>query len=364
MRCKLLKTWNATNTSQQELQSILLEPAEILRNGGLVAFPTETVYGLGANAFNEQAVRGVFAAKGRPADNPLIVHIAQKADIARVAVDGFQPNAAMRRAMDVFWPGPLTIILPVHPDIAKSVHPNMDTVGVRIPDQPIARMLIQLSDCPIAAPSANRSGRPSPTTGFDVIEDMAGRIDGVVDGGVCLIGLESTVIAIDESEAVIYRPGGITKEQLELALSIPVSLDPHLTSHHSDQFAPKSPGMKYRHYAPNASVHVWWGDINKVAYEMRSFYDSLSGADQATTAVMVPQYLRAQFSIPKTRMWTAMETKKYALCLSQALYYQLRAFDRLGMTHILICGVNPNDGIGLALMNRLQKSSEGRVLHV
>ncbi len=358
-----LKTWNATSLSFQsgELERVLQEPARILAEGGLVAFPTETVYGLGANAWNEQAVSGIFKAKGRPADNPLIVHIAKLDDISKVADEKFVPSAAMQKAMDVFWPGPLTIIMPVNQKIAESVHPNMDTVGVRMPSHRVARTLIELSGCPIAAPSANQSGRPSPTTAYDVLEDMDGRIDGVVDGGACNVGLESTVVAIHETNAVIYRPGGVTKEQLEQALGISVSLDPHLTSQTPSAFTPKSPGMKYRHYAPNAVVDVWWGSAEHVKEAMYSFYGNLPKLEQAATAVMAPTEVLSMFNgmIPNEQLWTG--TDAYATELSHVLYSELRAFDRLRMKRILICGVDPREGIGLALMNRLQKSSEGRV---
>jgi L-threonylcarbamoyladenylate synthase len=427
---------NLHHDESQRLHRVLHEPARILADGGLIAFPTETVYGLGANAFNEEAVLGIFSAKGRPADNPLIVHIAHIDDISKVADENFVPSQAMQKAMDVFWPGPLTIIMPVNRHIAKAVHPNMDTVGVRMPAHPVARTLIELSGCPIAAPSANQSGRPSPTTAFDVIEDMDGRIDGVVDGGDCSVGLESTVVAITDTEAVIYRPGGITKEQLEAALKIPVSLDPHLTSQTSQtgqtgqtnqtsgQFAPKSPGMKYRHYAPNAEVDVWWGEADRVREAMLSFYRNLPEAEQAATAVIAPAGVISPWPGESRQVWTGgqdrgmqddsskqewadkqeltdcegqgrgmrdpvdrkvlgragsedhaghedkqehedcrkvpgMET--WAVQLSHVLFHQLREFDRLGMKRILICGVDPSDGIGSALMNRLQKSSEGRI---
>ncbi len=266
--------------------------------------------------------------------------------------------------METFWPGPLTMIVPVGRQIAQSVHPNMDTVGVRMPSHPVAKKLIELSGCPIAAPSANKSGRPSPTTALDVIEDMEGKIEGVIDGGPCTVGLESTVVAIHESEAVIYRPGGITKEQLEKSLRIRVLLDPHLTSQTPHEFAPKSPGMKYRHYAPDASVYVWWGDFQSVGREMQACFNSLSKEQKSTTAIMGPHNLVNQFPLSASQIWTPDGTSDYAARLSQVLYHQLRTFDRFGMTKIFICGVNPNDGIGMALMNRLRKASEGRVFRV
>ena len=421
-----MKVWHVspTNPTPEQLQ----DPAATLQAGKLVAFPTETVYGLGANALDEAAVRRIFRVKGRPADNPLIVHIASIEDLALVTPNPDAIPAAATRDMAAFWPGPLTIVLPASPRLAPSVHPGMETVGVRMPAHPVAQMLIGLAGCPIAAPSANRSGRPSPTCAGDVAEDLADYLDaeeGVVDGGSCEVGVESTVIAVTDEEVVIYRPGGVSQEELERELGIPVRLDPHLQLDHvqahanshlapaqriPDQSsdatqaadllepeyqgqelqAPPSPGMKYRHYAPKATVIVWCGDSSRVREAMRQF---------ALANVTNPIAIIGRTTWPSCPAnavcWTAAEAggeaeagaggaaeseverdehtleskeahesdEPYAATLSRELYRLLRDFDRQGVTHILVEGVEL-EGLGLAVMNRLSKASEGRIFHV
>ena len=225
--------------------------AELLRKGWLVAFPTETVYGLGADARREDAVRAVFAAKGRPADNPLIVHIAEIGQIYEIAAE--VPEIALRLA-EVFWPGPLTMVLPKQDCIPEVTSGGLDTVGIRMPSHPVARALIRESGCPIAAPSANRSGKPSPTTARHVRDDMNGRISAILDGGQCSVGVESTVICFDDPETIhILRPGLISKEDLA-----PYAARVYVDHAIYEQIAPDvrvaSPGMKYKHYAPNAKI--------------------------------------------------------------------------------------------------------------
>lgn len=396
-----MKVWRVSSTQPSE--ESLLEAAQALKSGRLVAFPTETVYGLGANALDEAAVRRIFAAKGRPADNPLIVHIADLSQLPQV-IDphGVIPPAA-KRLMEVFWPGPLTIILPVHPQLAPSVHPGMATVGVRIPNHPVAQKLLALAGCPVAAPSANKSGRPSPTTAMDVLEDMSLDLvegDGVVDGGSCDVGVESTVIGFEEGKVVIYRPGGISQEQLEAQLDVPVLLDPHITLTSSSPsttkrelergpgnieagFAPRSPGMKYRHYAPKAQVWVWWGKPAQMKQRMMEF--AANHADQelglitqhpwgdcpgnvhcwaalglaagaGTGGAMDSDMVAGRGGVPGSESSLAAYTR----ILSRELYRLLREFDRHQVAHILIEGVPPT-GLGLAVMNRLMKASEGRI---
>lgn len=342
--------------------------AAVLRAGGLVAFPTETVYGLGANAWSESAVRKVFAAKGRPADNPLIVHVPDIRSLEGVVANPSGLTPTVRRAMAAFWPGPLTILFPAHTHLAPSVHPNLPMVGVRIPDHPIAQALLRAAKCPVAAPSANRSGRPSPTTAADVLEDLSHAIQGIVDGGPCDIGVESTVVAIGPTEATIYRPGGVTLEALEEAIQAPVRLDPHLAQ---PDAKPLAPGMKYQHYAPNAEVNVWWGDPQRVETAIRAFL-----ADPARTAtpiaVIAPGPLRPNAikltlresevsrQEPAALDWWPDDDEPYVESLSRNLYRLLRAFDRAGARQIAVVGVPPT-GLGLAVMNRLDKAAAGRV---
>jgi L-threonylcarbamoyladenylate synthase len=404
-----MKVWHVAGVTGKELDNLIAEPARRLRAGEVIAFPTETVYGLGANAWDEDAVRKIFAAKGRPSDNPLIVHIAHESHL-----DGVVPNPSAipepaRRLMKAFWPGPLTLILAAHEKLASSVHPGTDTVGVRMPHHPVAQALIAAAGCPVAAPSANSSGRPSPTTAETVAHDLADYIDGLIDGGPCDVGLESTVVAVTESEGVVYRPGWITPEELADAAGVPFRLDPHLEG---GVEAPRSPGMKYRHYAPDAKVSVWWGDARAVAEAVREF--ALAAGDNAAqssaaSAASAPKSSPAEPSTagpastgpsaakpsateapvatersatepthPRlalicpadfaeiegiTERWSPGTDEPYETGLSRELYSRLRWGDEVGADAVLIVGVPPT-GHGLALMNRLQKASEGRLFHV
>lgn len=335
----------------------LQEAAAALKSGGLVAFPTETVYGLGADACNEQAVCKVFAAKGRPADNPLIVHLADPADWPTVTAPGYQPNAAERRAMASFWPGPLTLLLPAHPAIAPSVHPGLPNIGVRVPAHPVARALIRLAGCPVAAPSANLSGRPSPTVAADVVADMADRVAGVVDAGPCPVGVESTVLSIHPTgtRGTVLRPGWVTTEELTQALGIPVDLDPHLTGNAG---IPQAPGMKYRHYAPEAAVYVFIGTLAAVREAMT---DWIRQEPNLATAVMAPASV--QPGLPVLARWQPEFREPYEVALARELYTQLRVFDRSGARRVLVMGV-VSQGFGTAIMNRLEKAASGRIIPV
>lgn len=256
---------------------MISEAAALLRSGETVAFPTETVYGLGADARNTTAVEAVFAAKGRPSDNPLIVHIARREDLERLVTEVHPVASAL---IDAFWPGPLTLVLPVRPGVLSPlVTAGLDTVGVRMPDHPVALALLRAADCPVAAPSANRSGRPSPTLASHVLEDLAGYIGGVLDGGAAGVGLESTVVQVQpDGTAAVLRPGGITAEQLAAvtgteaaaakpaagantpagasgggSVPVPPAAEPGVGEAGSSP-APRAPGMKYTHYARAARL--------------------------------------------------------------------------------------------------------------
>ena len=249
------------------MQTKILTPDEkdiqiagkILADGGLVAFPTETVYGLGADALNDEAVKNIYAAKGRPSDNPLIVHIAEKGDI-KPLVREVTPKA--KALMDAFFPGPLTIILPKSDKVGKTVSGGLDTVAVRMPINETAHALIKASGCPIAAPSANTSGLPSPTRAKYVIDDMMGKIDAIIDGGDCEYGVESTVITLATEVPTLLRPGAITKEMLESVIG-EVYVAPAVLEGMKDNEVAASPGMKYKHYAPKAKVVIVKGDKEK-----------------------------------------------------------------------------------------------------
>lgn len=304
--------------------------ARIIRRGGLVAFPTETVYGLGAAATCEEAVSGIFAAKGRPADNPLIVHVSSLDQVRQLAVD--IPSTAFR-LMDRFWPGPLSLVLTRSPEVTDAVSAGLPTVALRMPAHPVALGLIRAAAIPIAAPSANRSSRPSPTTACHVLEDLAGRIDAVIDGGSCAIGVESTVLDLTGLRPVILRPGGVSREELESLIG------PVETARLKNDTAPLSPGMKYRHYAPLAPLILITGTPRRRAALIRSL----------TSAYRKRGMNVGLLSSPHQRKRGKNE-------IARMLYSALRRMDSRGVDIILAEGITTR-GIGEALMNRLQKAA-------
>ena len=260
---------------------------DILRCGGLAAIPTETVYGLAANALNGKAVAGIFAAKGRPVDNPLIVHIC---DISQwESLVQYIPENA-RRLAEAYWPGPLTIILPKADCIPEEVSPGLSTVSVRFPSHPAAQAVIRAAGCPLAAPSANLSGKPSPTTALHVLEDMNGRIDAILDGGSCDVGVESTVITLATPVPRLLRPGGVTLEQLQAVLG-EVEVDPAVTHELAAGAEVASPGMKYKHYAPKAEVIMLEGTSEQfVSYVNRHADENIAALcfDEEADRLQVP----------------------------------------------------------------------------
>ncbi|GIM45729.1 threonylcarbamoyl-AMP synthase [Collibacillus ludicampi] len=327
----------------------------LIRNGEVVAFPTETVYGLGADATNPAAVDKIFQAKGRPSDNPLIVHIASERDLERLVKE--IPDTA-RKLMDAFWPGPLTLIFPKKDGIPDQVTAGLDTVGIRMPNHPVARMLIESSGVPLAAPSANRSGRPSPTTAEHVLEDLDHLIAAVIDGGPAGVGVESTVVDITSPVPMILRPGGISQEQIGHVVG-DVLLDPALkqTSPRELKQPPKSPGMKYTHYAPRGDMWIVSGEDNSVVSRIQSYVDRsrLEGARVGvlTTDEHVDMY-RADAVI-------SCGQRSDLSTVAAGLYAALRAFDQQGIERIYAESF-PREGIGLAIMNRLMKAAGYRVL--
>ena len=244
--------------------------AEIIKSGGLVAIPTETVYGLGANGLNPEAVAKIFLAKGRPQDNPLILHVADVTEIE--ALCHSIPKAAYKLA-EKFWPGPLTMVLPARDTVPQCTTAGLPTVAVRCPDNAVTREIIRLSGCPIAAPSANISGKPSTTTAEHVIHDHNGKIEAVVDGGPCRVGLESTIVDLTEDRPRLLRPGGITPEQLLEVLGDLV-VDKAVTAQIDKDEVVKAPGMKYRHYAPDCQVVIVSGSREKAAQYIKAHYES------------------------------------------------------------------------------------------
>lgn len=334
-------------------ETVLQDAAELLRNGELVAFPTETVYGLGANGLDEKAVAEIYRAKGRPSDNPLILHLSDAKDLLSVAS---AVNANAQALIDAFWPGPLTLVLPRRANVPDCVTGGLETVAVRLPDSRVARRLIELSGVPVAAPSANTSGKPSPTTAQAVLEDLSGRIAAVIDGGACGIGLESTVVDCTTPVPTILRPGGITQEQLEAVLG-EVELDAALAS---PEAKPRAPGMKYKHYAPQAPLFLLEGEIEAV--EKKMLQEVCAALRQGKrTGVLADDRLLEK--LPEQAIAVSSGSRGDVVAAAAGLYSALRSFDTLDVDVIYAAGTTEK-GLGLALMNRLRKASGYHIITV
>lgn len=328
--------------------------AALIRQGGIVAFPTETVYGLGADATNAAAVNRIFEAKGRPSDNPLIVHVASHEDASRV-VASIPPLAL--RLMERFWPGPLTLVLPKRPEVPDIVTCGLATVGVRMPSHPVALALIRAAGTPLAAPSANLSGRPSPTTAEHVLEDLGNRIDLVIDGGETGVGLESTVVDLTVDPPVVLRPGGITVEDLVQVVG-PVSID---RSVHGEEFGetPRSPGLKYAHYAPKAKLILVDGPVMRMQERIRDLAYEYS-EEGRRVGIMCSVESRGIYYAPIILEYGSRED---LASIASDLFGTLRAFDR-HQTDVILCEGVPAHGLGLAIMNRLIRAASGQVVRV
>ena len=368
------------------------EAAGILRSGGLVAFPTETVYGLGGNALDEDAARKIYAAKGRPSDNPLIAHVSCVEEVAPLVKE--IPEAG-RKLMEAFWPGPLTMIFPKSEKVPYGTTGGLDTVAIRMPDDPVANRLIALAGVPVAAPSANTSGRPSPTTADHVWQDMNGRIDMIIDGGPVGIGVESTIVDVSSAVPAVLRPGAITMEMLEEVLG-EVSVDPAILGPLSADVRPKAPGMKYKHYAPKADltlVEPGTGTERESGAEQVTGAEQKTGADWNTGAAPETglDETQLQAMIRKVRelsrekieagykvgvictdesrgCYTDGEVRSIGARKSQAsvahnLYALLREFDDLGVDYIFSESF-PKDHLGQAIMNRLSKAAGYKIVKV
>lgn len=326
--------------------------ADILHSGGLVGIPTETVYGLGADGLNPTAVAHIFQAKGRPQDNPLILHIPEAGWLSRYCTD--IPTAAWTLA-EHFWPGPMTMILPRRPMVPDVVTAGLDTVGMRCPQHPLCREIIRLADRPVAAPSGNTSGRPSPTTAQHMMEDMNGKIDAIVDGGPCSVGVESTIIDLTCEPPRLLRPGGITLEQLRSVLGT-VDVDPAVTRLLGAGEKPKAPGMKYRHYAPKAPVTVVTGDPARAAAYMAEH----AGAEDGIICFDEFLPLFAQGTArPVMDLGPAGDKAEQA----RHIFDALRAFDHTDVTAIW-AQCPDTEGIGLAIANRLNKAAGFHIISV
>jgi len=328
----------------------LQDAAHILRAGGLVGMPTETVYGLGANAFDEKAAFAVFAAKQRPADNPLIVHICKIEQLSDI-VASVPENA--RRLMEAFWPGPLTIIMPKGEKIPYAVTAGLETVAVRWPVHEVAQRMIEAAGVPIAAPSANLSGRPSPTTAQHVFDDMDGRIPLIIDGGDCQVGLESTVVDATGERVVLLRPGGVTREMLQDVLGQEVKLGKGVMEPLRDGEKALSPGLLHKHYAPKAQVRVVIGDDEKrIAYIREK-----AAQDEKPCVLCLEANAEKYGELPILSAGDSPET--YA----HNLFAALRSADDLGYSDVYAEGLSL-DGVGLAVMNRIERAAGFHIIEV
>lgn len=341
-------------TEEQIDRERIREAGDILRDGGLVAFPTETVYGLGGDALNPQSSRRIYAAKGRPSDNPLIVHIADMDALSLVVKE--IPESAQRLAKR-FWPGPLTMILHKSPKVPYETTGGLDTVAVRMPANRIARELIRAAGGYVAAPSANRSGRPSPTVVKYVSEDLDGRVEMIIDGGDVEIGLESTIVDLTSDKPMILRPGYITRQHLETVLS-EVEEDNTLMRDDSGQ-APKAPGMKYRHYAPKGNLTIIKGaEENVIAFI--NAHCAKEQRDNKKTGVIATDTTVGRYCADVCKSAGCREEEE---TIARDLYRILREFDDENV-EVIYAEAFEDSGIGQAIMNRLLKAAGYKVISI
>ena len=333
----------------RETEQDIQEAAAILRAGGLVGIPTETVYGLGANGLSSEAVKKIFAAKGRPQDNPLILHVPEAAWLERYC--RAVPQSAYALA-ERFWPGPLTMILPRREMVPDATTAGLDTVGVRCPNHPVTLAIIREADVPVAAPSGNTSGRPSPTCAAHMIEDMDGKIDAIVDGGRCGVGVESTIIDLTCTPPRLLRPGGLPLEALEEVLG-EVAVDAALLRPLGEGEKPKAPGMKYRHYAPKAPVTVVVGEPAAAA-------DYIASRLGERTGVICFSEWADRFAGCIVEDMGSVSRKDEQ---ARRVFDALRAFDHTDVTEIY-AQCPHEDGLGLAVANRLKKAAGFHVVEV
>ncbi len=350
METKLLTI--AKEIKSNDPSSALEEAGEILRGGGLVAFPTETVYGLGGDALDPEAAKRIYDAKGRPSDNPLIVHIADEKDLNRLASS--VPEKAKILA-DLFWPGPLTMIFPKKKEVPDATTGGLATVAVRMPSHPVAYELIRRSGVLIAAPSANLSGRPSPTRAEHVAEDMTGRIPMILDGGPCDLGIESTIVDLTSEVPMILRPGYITEAMLREAVG-EIAIDPTILGLES-KTPPKAPGMRYTHYAPKGEMTIIEGSAESVAEAMAIKVRAAKDAGKRVGVLVSKE----QTACERADVVRVLGSREDPLMISANLYHMLREFDSLG-AEVIYTESFAGEGLGTAIMNRLIRAAGHRVL--
>lgn len=337
------------------LREQILSCAEILKRGGLVAFPTETVYGLGGSALDADAAKKIYAAKGRPSDNPLIIHIAKPEDAEKYCVT----NEAYYKIAEAFMPGPITVILPKKNNIPDSVTGGLATVAVRCPAHPVARALIEAAELPIAAPSANTSGRPSPTSAAHVIEDLNTKIEAIIDGGEAEIGLESTIVLPREGGVTVLRPGGITREMLEEVFP-EVTLDSGITKKNETDKAPLAPGMKYRHYAPIATVFLI-KDAGNADFDgrVKRFLSNKLDREPRTGVICFDEYKEEVIGKNVFYFGKKADDDEHA----KRLFDILRKFDGTDAPEIYATASDMR-GVGLAIYNRMLKASGFNIIEI
>ncbi len=332
--------------SNENFKNVLNEAAEIINKGGLVAFPTETVYGLGADGLNPNAVKKIYIAKGRPSDNPLILHISCIKELNRLVKE---VNETAKVLMEKFWPGPMTLVFKKSDSVPDVISGGLDTVAVRLPSNDIARELIACAKTPIAAPSANTSGRPSPTKATHVFEDLNGKIDMIIDGGSCDIGLESTVIDVTGEAPVILRPGKISYEDIKEFFP-DVIYDKHLTEK-TPVSKPKSPGMKYKHYAPKGELYILDGKNEKILKFISDNYDE-------KTAIITfndfPVSFKNVYSLGEYHSPEEGATRIFDI---------LRNCDTKEF-HKIYAHIPNKNGVGFALFNRMFKAAGGKIIEL
>ena len=354
MNTEIIKIQPGDGPVSEEDDAKLKAAGEILRRGGLVAFPTETVYGLGGDALNPTSSKRIYAAKGRPSDNPLIVHIYRFEDIYKITGD--VPEEA-RRIADAFWPGPLTMILPKSDAVPYETTGGLDTVAIRMPSHPAAQKLIEYSGGYIAAPSANTSGRPSPTMASHVEEDLDGKIDMILDGGPVGIGLESTIVDFTEEIPTILRPGYINQEMVRRVIG-QVQMDRGLIQADS-KVKPKAPGMKYRHYAPKADLTVVEGSTKAVQEKICALVEEKIRAGEKVGVIATEESIKAY----PEGIVKCIGTRADEESIARHLFAVLREFDDCGVTYIYSEAFDTPQ-MGQAIMNRLMKAAGQKKIQV
>ena len=332
--------------------SDLQEACQIIRSGGLILFPTETVYGLGANGLDEVAVKKIFEAKGRSSDNPLILHISDKEMLNDIATD---ISEIEHKLMDAFWPGPFTIILNRKPVVPNIVTASLDTVGIRMPSNEIANKLIAYSGVPIAAPSANISGKPSGTNISDIFDELSDKVDCIIDGGSTDVGLESTVVRVIDGVPTILRPGKITPEDIKIVVG-QVKIDKHVFSKLEDGEKVLSPGMKYKHYAPNSKCVLVYSDNNALL---------INKVNEISSSYKTPLILSTTENVSKYENKLVIDIgSKYNLDeIAQNIFTDLRKVDKFKPDIVITEGVK-QEGVGLAIMNRLVRACSHNYIEI